>query len=208
VPHSTRSELKARYPVHVVLRVLAEIGNLRRRAIYHAIRRATLKMANRERFRLAQISIQRTHVHLLVEADSKRALARGMQGFQISAAKLINAALAGKPGARRRGSVFSDRYHATIITSPRQARHVLGYVLANWRKHEEDRDARVAGWRVDWFSSAPSFEDWAEYDGAPARNGPEGYERLWVDPPKTWLLSHGWKKHGAKLSCWDAPARA
>jgi putative transposase len=208
VAHSARAELKARYPVHVVLRVIGEVGNLRRRGIYHAIRRATLKVAKRLDFRIAQLSIQRTHVHLLVEANDKRALARGMQGFQISAAKHINAALVDVMGARRRGSVFSDRYHATIITTPRQARHVLGYVLGNWRHHCEDRDARVAGWRVDWFSSAPSFADWAEYDDAPVRSGRASYEALWVDPPETWLLRHGWKKHGARLSCFDVPARA
>jgi hypothetical protein len=27
--------------------------------------------------------------------------------------------------------VFPDRYHAEIITSPRQARHALSYVLSN-----------------------------------------------------------------------------
>jgi hypothetical protein len=71
-------------------------------------------------------------VHLLVEADDKDALASGMQGFQISAAKHLNAALSrGKPGQRRRGSVFPDRYHAEIITSPRQARHAIAYVLLN-----------------------------------------------------------------------------
>jgi len=41
-----------------------------------------------------------------------------MQGFQISAAKHLNAAISkGKPGPRRRGTVFPDRYHAEIITS-------------------------------------------------------------------------------------------
>jgi putative transposase len=208
VAHSVRAELKARYPVHVVLRVIHDVGNLRRRATYHAIRRATLQVAERADFRITQLSIQRTHVHMLVEANDKRALARGMQGFQISAAKHINAALMDVMGKRRMGSVFADRYHATIITTPRQTRHVLGYVLGNWRHHCEDRDARVAGWRVDWFSSAPSFEDWAEYDGKPLQSGPVSYEPLRVDPPETWLLRHGWKKHGARLSCFAVPARA
>src|SRR5205814_9644640 len=94
--------------------------------------------ARRCDFRIVHLSIQRTHLHLLVEADDKAALASGMQGFQISAAKQLNAAISrGKP-QRRRGTVFPDRYHAEIITSPRQARHSLAYVLANWRKHRED----------------------------------------------------------------------
>ena len=118
-PHKERPFLHARYPVHVVLRVVGAVGSLRRRCVYQAIREATLTTALREDFRIVQLSLQRTHVHLLVEADDKAALARGMQGFQISAAKHLNAAISkGKPGPRRRGVVFPDRYHAEIITSP------------------------------------------------------------------------------------------
>jgi REP element-mobilizing transposase RayT len=56
---------------------------LRRRAMYKALRDATITAALREQFRIVHISLQRTHVHLLVEADHKTALARGMQGFTI-----------------------------------------------------------------------------------------------------------------------------
>jgi hypothetical protein len=52
--------------------------------------------------------------HLLVEAGSRTALARGMQGFEISAAKHLNAAVSKARGRRRRGAVFPDRYHARI----------------------------------------------------------------------------------------------
>jgi REP element-mobilizing transposase RayT len=132
-PHTVRPEHKARHPVHVVLRAIGAVGNLRRRFTYKAIREATLTTARREDFRIVHVSIQRTHVHLLVEADGKRALASGMQGFQISAAKHLNAAISkGKPGPRRRGTVFPDRYHAEIITSPTQARNAISYVLLNW----------------------------------------------------------------------------
>src|SRR4051794_34013360 len=118
-PHKQRPDLHARYPVHVTLRVVGAVGNLRRRCVYQAIREATLTTARRENFRIVQLSIQRTHVHLLVEADDKTAPAAGMQRFQISAAKHLNAAIGkGKPGRRRRGAVFPDRYHAEIITSP------------------------------------------------------------------------------------------
>src|SRR5436190_681916 len=139
-PHKERPFLHERYPVHVVLRVISAVGNLRRRRVYQAIREATLTTARRENFPIVHLSIQRNHLHLLVEADHKQALASGMQGFQISAAKHLNAAISkGKPGPRRRGTVFPDRYHAEIITSPRQARHALNYVLNNWHKHKEDR---------------------------------------------------------------------
>src|SRR5262245_4776950 len=108
--HKWRPALKARHPVHVVLRVVGAVGNLRRRATYKAVREATLTTARREDFRIVHLSIQRNHLHLLVEADHKGALASGMQGFQISAAKHLNAAISkDRPGPRRRGAVFSDR---------------------------------------------------------------------------------------------------
>jgi putative transposase len=159
----------------VVLRVVSAVGSLRRRCVYQAVREATLTTARREDFRIVHLSIQRTHVHLLVEADDKKALARGMQGFQISAAKHLNAAISkAKPGPRRRGPVFPDRYHAEIITSPRQARHALCYVMNNWRKHQEDHRAPMSAWTVDWFSSAAMFPGWAEYSDEPF---------LWRAPP-------------------------
>jgi hypothetical protein len=52
-------------------------------------------------------SAQRTHLHLLVEAKDKEALAAGMQGFQISAAKHLNAAISkGKPGLRAKAAAL------------------------------------------------------------------------------------------------------
>lgn len=206
-PHKERPFLHARYPVHVTLRVVGAVGNLRRRCVYQAIREATLITARREDFRIVHLSIQRTHIHLLVEADDKAALASGMQGFQISAANHLNAAISkGRPGPRRRGTVFPDRYHAQIITSPGQARHALSYVLSNFRKHEEDRVAPMSTWTVDWFSSGILFPGWAEYGDAPFLwRGPATYDPLWVYQPRTWLLREGWKKAGT-ISCREVPS--
>jgi len=206
-PHKARPFLHARYPVHVVLRVIPAVGNLRRRCAYQAIREATLTTARREDFRIVHLSIQRTHVHLIVEANDKHALASGMQGFQISAAKHLNAAISkGKPGPRRRGTVFPDRYHAEIITSPRQARHTLAYVLNNFRKHREDQAEPMSSWKLDWFSSAILFPGWAEYgDEAFLWRGPPTYDPLLVYQPRTWLLREGWIKSGS-ISCREVPS--
>src|SRR5512144_426493 len=197
-PHRTRPELAARHPVHVVLRVVNAVGSLRRRCTYKAVREATLTTARREDFRIVHISIQRNHLHLIVEAEHKAALAAGMQGFQISAAKHLNAAISrGRPGPRRRGAVFPDRYHAEIITSPRQARHTLAYVINNWRKHGEDRSRPMSTWTIDWFSTAVMFPGWKEYGDEPFLwRGPGTYDPLVVYQPRTWLLRAGWKKHG------------
>src|SRR5262245_9094122 len=77
-PHKKRPYPNARYPVHVTLRTVSAVGNLRRGRIYRAIREATLTTARREDFRIVQLSIQHNHIHLLVEANDKEALAAGM----------------------------------------------------------------------------------------------------------------------------------
>jgi putative transposase len=195
-PHQRRPSLSPHHPVHVVLRVVKAIGSLRRRLAYHAIRNATITVAERRDFQIVHLSLQRTHIHLLVEADDRKALSRGMQSFQIAAAKQLNRLLS-KGGPRRRGRVFSDRYYAEIIKSPRQAHHALSYVLNNWRKHAEDRDPRMHGWTFDWFSSGWTFPDWAERPDAHfLPRPPPTYESLIVRRPSTWLLCEGYKKHG------------
>src|SRR5215470_9105173 len=207
-PHKKRPYLNARYPVHVVLRTVSEVGRLRRRCVYQAIREATLTTARRDDFRIVHLSIQHNHVHLLVEANDKQALAKGMQGFQVSAAKHLNAAISkGRPGPRRRGTVFPDRYHAEIITSPTQARHALSYVVNNWRKHREDQAGAASTWKLDWFSSAITFPGWAEYgDEAFLWRGPPTYDPLMVFQPRTWLLWEGWTKAGS-ISCREVPSK-
>ncbi len=195
--HEVRPELRANQAVHVTLRTVDEIGRMRTRDIYDAVRWATIAVAERASCRIVHLSIQHNHLHLLVEADDKMALARGMQAFQISAARRINAAISkgrskdagwwhaktrraagaharwwnAKARAwidgRRKGSVFPDRYNEEIIATPRHARNALCYVLNNWRKHREDQRALTAGWLVDPFSSGWAFGGWQERGDSP-----------------------------------------
>lgn len=194
--HQERPEIKSRYPLHVVMRVVPGVGTMRRRAMYKAMREATITAALRERFRIVHVSLQRTHVHMLVEADTKEALARGMQGFQISAARNINTVL-GDKYRRRRGKVFEDRYHVEVIKSPTRARRALLYVLSNWRKHKEDQQGIARTWLVDPFSTGVLFPGWQELEDKafmwPMR---ETYDPLVVRTPASWLLREGWKLCG------------
>jgi REP element-mobilizing transposase RayT len=222
-PHKKRPALNPRDPIHVALRVVDAIGSLRKRHMYKALREATIAVARRElhdhpenAFRIVHISIQRNHIHLIVEAQHKMALSRGMQSFQISAAKHLNRAVSVKSVRaafgpkwrtdaryraamrhRRRGTVFPDRFHQEIITTPKQARHALAYVLNNWRKHREDRAGLAATWKVDPFSTGVQFDGWAERaDALTYMNYRDTYQPMFVYLPKTWLLYEGWRKHG------------
>ncbi len=212
-PHKKRPILKGRFPVHVVLRVHRDMSSLRRRRMYAALRFATLAVAMRElhfkeegAFRIVHVSIQRTHVHLIVEADHATALSRGMQSFQISAAKHLNREVSVGRAERRRGTVFPDRFHQEIIKTPRQARHTLAYVLNNWRRHREDSDREARDWNVDPFSTGVLFWGWKEREGAEVlwRWRPT-YQPLVVYLPTTWLLREGWRKGGPLIRFHEVP---
>jgi len=208
--HRTRPFHDRRLPVHVVLRVTHEVGRLRRAKAYAAVRLAmiALVLAGRTGFRVVHLSIQRHHIHLLCEADDRVALANGVRALCISTAKRLNALVSEERGAPRRGRVFTDRYHATTISKPRQARHALAYVLNNWRRHHEDHAGlgeRRA--QVDRYSSGIAFGGWAERDGVPYA-WPKGFAPLPTATPTTWLLQEGWRRGGAALSLWEVPGPA
>jgi hypothetical protein len=88
--------------------------------------------------------------------------------------------------------VFSDRYHVRILRSPTQVRHALNYVLNNWRHHSEHQCIESMSWKVDYFSSGPTFRRWKE----PLPPLSTRYEPLPVRSPATWLLSIGWTRAG------------
>ncbi len=203
-PHARRPAVKASTPLHVVLRVAKAVKSLRKRDMYRALREATIVVARHEDVRIVHVSIQTNHVHLLVEAESKATLARGMRSFQVSAAKKINRLLPRVDGRRRRGAVFPDRYHLELITNRRQARHALAYVLNNWRKHGEHRAPELRGYRVDPFSTAVLFRDWK--GGALRWTLPPEYEPLVVWPARSWLLTTGWRRYGL-IGVSEVPSR-
>jgi REP element-mobilizing transposase RayT len=138
-------------------------------------------------FRIVHFSVQRDHVHLIVEAHDRVALARGMQGLAVRAARGINRAL------RRGGAAWGDRYHARELKTPREVRNAIAYVLLNRRKHEPTARG------IDPCSSGAWFIGWRERqpisDDSP------------VAAPRTWLASVGWRRCGL-LRLDERPGRA
>jgi REP element-mobilizing transposase RayT len=205
-PHRRRPVLRKGIGLHVSLRVTSELARLRRRNAYAAVRRAANVVLARTDFRVIHISIQANHVHLIVEADNKAALATGMKAFEVSAARRLNAAQAGEPGwmKPRKGKVFPDRYHVELLDSPRRARNALAYVLNNWRRHREDRTYATRSWQVDPYSTAAAFFGWREANLTLPRSELDGESPLPVARPETWLLREGWKKY-PPVSAFEVP---
>ncbi len=195
VPHRARPELDERHPLHVVVRMRKErrIG-LRRGRMYTRMRKVIVRYLGRDDFRIVHLSIQQNHVHLIVEAASRRALSRGMQSFTINAARAINA----DHGSI--GKVWEFRYHATQIRTARQARNTLAYVLNNWRRHRQDfANGKLLSAKLDPYSSALAFDGWTERFLVP-----DGYNPLPVSPPSTRLLKGDWRRFGL-LDPFEAP---
>ncbi|MEO6777786.1 MAG: hypothetical protein ABI467_33000 [Kofleriaceae bacterium] len=160
-PHKPRPALVASQPLHVIARVVRATGPLHGRAARHAIERALRRSLGRSAFRIVHLRISttpgtRTHrVELVVEAADRIALARGMQGFQVAAAKHLNR-LHG-----RRGPVFADRYRARPLRTLAAVRAVIGASPGTRasRRTNQAEPTRATG-RSDSFPGSSSLDRW------------------------------------------------
>jgi REP element-mobilizing transposase RayT len=184
VKHRPRPFHAARFPVHVTLRAVREVGYLRSKKPYAVIEEAIRKAAAaRTDFRIVQFSVQHNHLHFIVEAEDENVLGRGMQGLAIRIARGLNRLL------HRSGAVFAERYHRHELKSPRETRAALAYVLQNFRRHQHQRGRSCPrGW-IDDCSSAPWFEGWKRAVARPTEDSP-------VVAAGTWFLRVGWELHG------------
>ena len=187
VGHRTRPKLASRFPVHVTSRLCRDVGQMRNRPRCKLIREAMFKVSDEAGFRICEFSIERHHLHLICEAKSSTALARGIKRFKQLVARAINRLLDG-----RSGSVFLDRYHMVILKSPRQVRNTVCYVLQNARKHRAFIPAYLGG--VDPHSSGWWFDGWQDDGFRQGRSPPKGPPG--VSEAGTWLLSQSWRVHG------------
>jgi REP element-mobilizing transposase RayT len=177
----------------------------------HAIRGACRR--DPQHFRITHYSVQYDHVHLIVEASSRTELSAGMRSLTIRIARSVNDLVG------RHGRFWADRWHGRALTSPRQVRTALIYVLANYRKHSRRRLAPG----VDPYSSGIWFDGWrpdpavlaglgaerappSRGDGHGSARAPVG-DAVAVTRPETWLGREGWQRYGL-LRLDEAPAGA
>ena len=166
VPHGPRPKLAARNPVHVTARVRDEAARLRTRQCFRVVLSAIGAVRERDGFRVVHFTVQRNHLHLIVEARDAVALARAIQALSIRAARAINRVLG------RSGKVFADRYHAHALKTPTEVANAIAYVLGNSQVHAARKGRAIQPESVDALSSAAN--------------------RNYVAEPQTWLLRIGW----------------
>ena len=207
--HRARPAHRAAEPVHVTLR--ARIAPLRSQHVFPTVRLALARASRREpkRFRIVHFSVQRDHLHLIVEARDKRALSAGMRSVAIRVARYVNDLLS------RRGPLWAGRWHGRALKSSREVRNALVYVLANFRKHA--RQPLGAG--MDPYSSAEWFDGWRGWRAESGVPPPFAAPRRWRRSAaavgeaeasrgdfasETWLGGVGWRRYGL-LSMLERP---
>ncbi|HKA87516.1 MAG TPA: transposase [Haliangiales bacterium] len=189
VSHRLRPELNPRHPLHVTLRAVNGSPSMRNLAVAREIGKLLKRRARHELpCRVVHFTIQKDHIHMIVEAEERTALSRGIQGLASGIARVVNRTT----GCA--GQLWRDRYHARPLRTPTQVRNCLIYVLRNGVKHGSTAFA------VDPCSSAAWFDG---FDGQP----PARTDWAPVVPPRTWLLATGWRaRGGGEIRAGEAPA--
>jgi len=188
VAHEKRRRLSGREPMHVTMRLVYGLRSLRKKDTYRVVKSAIEIASKRRGFAVVHYSVQRDHLHLLIEARGNGSLARGMQSLSVRIARNLNKLL------RRSGPVFADRYHLRILKSPRETRSVLLYVLNNARRHAFKEGILLAPDFVDPISSSWIFDGWTSF---PPSAKSYGYTPPDLPRPESWLLRVGWRNHGS-----------
>jgi putative transposase len=186
------------------MRAASSAPDLRAQTPFLALKGCLSRLTRRKGIRIVHFSVQRDHVHMIVEASPGTSLSRGMQGLSSGIARAVNRAV------RRSGSLWRDRYHRRDLTSPRQVRNAIVYVLHNFRKHVPE-DAITTLRELDPRSSAAWFDGWHPRAGpllARVRSGATIASTAVVPtcPAQTWLGARGWRRHGL-IRADEGPAR-
>lgn len=191
VPHTPRPKVTGRTPVHVTLRCVEGLPSLRRRRTQRVIEQI-FGEENRKGFRLVHYSIQGNHLHLIAEGDDTQALSRGIQRLASRIARTLNKRFG------RKGRFFTERFDGKVLSTPKQVRNALRYVLLNHHKHAFTARTPSIVEGFDPFSSSAYFDGWrtpSPHHRPPERGDP-------VVPPRAWLLTKGWRKHGELEPRW------
>jgi len=173
-------------PSRVALWLRRGLPALRTRRFLRELRASLREACEPRAFRVVHYSVQRNHLHLLVESAGKEALGHGMKAISARVARAVQRAF------DLSGPVLHGRYHLRVLRTPRVVRNALAYVLLNARKHWCERHGAPPPERLDEASSARWFDGWRRVPGSrePPGESPE------VAPPRTWLLAIGWRRHG------------
>ena len=157
VSHLRRVPVPTDCPLHVTVRLQKGLPSMRRPRTYDALLAVFTKGCDRFGMRLTHYCVMSNHIHMIIEADDRKAVSRGMKGLLVRIARALNRLW------KRKGSVFSDRYHDRVLDkdSTKEIRSLLIYVLNNAQRH----GLRITG--IDYYSSGWWFHGYGWWSSAP-----------------------------------------
>ena len=103
-----REVVVSRIPQHVTMRVRRGLPTLCQPRFVRRFRASLSQICERDDFRVIHYSIQSDHVHLLIEATDKAAIARGIKCIGARLGKLVNRLF------RQTGKVLDGRHAASM----------------------------------------------------------------------------------------------
>jgi putative transposase len=165
IAHRARPPVSRHKPHHVTVRVTKGTWNLRSQHCFRPIAEAMRLGAVRKHLRIVHFSVQHNHIHLIVEANSRRAMSNGLRVLFARVARGLNDVM------QATGTRLADRYHEHILETPSETRNALLYVIGNRGVHLLRRGKRPSD-DFDPFSSLVRDEI--------------------IQPPECWLLQKGW----------------
>ncbi len=188
--HRQRDGIVARMPVHVTIRLRRDVPTIRQPRFVRRFRSSLSEACIRHGFRVVHYSIQRDHVHLLIEAQTNYSIACGMKSVGARIGKLANRLF------ERKGKVLDGRYHLRPLRTPLEVHRALRYVLLNhWHHAAQRRKANPSSdherVQPDPASSGRWFSGWSIATAPPNPN-----DHCEVAPARTWLLQTAWRRHG------------
>ncbi len=169
MPHTRRPPVSRHRPHHVTVRVTRETWNLRSQRCFAPIREALAAVHQRPSFRVVHFSVQHNHLHLLVEAEDRTRMTRGIRALLVRIARGLNRVM------KSRGARFGDRYHEHVLATPNETKNALRYVLGNRQHHLRQ-----------WGKSAPPSDPFTSAT----------LDEALVHRPASWLLREGWTRAG------------
>lgn len=170
IPHVARPAVSVHRPHHVTIKMARGTWNLRSQRCFAPIRKALAEVRKRTGFRVVQFSVQHDHVHLIVEAEDRRAMSLAFRALSIRIARGLNAVMGAK------GRRLADRYHEHVLRTPSEVRNALRYVLRN-REHHLAQWGKMNERHDEYASDQPALEPL-------------------IRPPRSWLLREGWMRAG------------
>jgi len=193
VNHMRRPTISLNRPMHITMRLKKDLPNLRQKRTLAAFARRVHR-AKDFGLHVLHFSLQSNHLHMIVEATTRRQLANGLRSLGGSFGKYLRRRKGGT------GAIFHGRYHLRVITSARQMRNTLRYVLLNHAKHQRMIE------HLDFFSSGFLFKNWRKLLGGKLntiiateikiigeRNLPHDLWQACVSPPRSWIARYGWQ---------------